>query len=73
MLEPVDLNVKVKRNLASSWYHKLPIADVDGSLPAVKVFGLIVFLSMQNIWYKMVLKLLECILVVYIATCKYII
>ena len=49
MLEPVDLNVKVKRNLASSWYHKLPIADVDGSLPAVKVFGLIVFLSMQNI------------------------
>lgn len=37
ILEPVDLKATITRNLASSWYHEAPVADVNCLLPTVKV------------------------------------
>ncbi|XP_067941641.1 intermembrane lipid transfer protein VPS13A-like [Watersipora subatra] len=37
LLNPVDMKVDIRRNLASSWYHTMPIADIKGEMPTVKV------------------------------------
>ncbi|CAB1338810.1 unnamed protein product, partial [Coregonus sp. 'balchen'] len=37
LLEPVNLVLKVKRNLAAAWYHKMAAVEVDGDLKPMKV------------------------------------
>ncbi|XP_077994048.1 intermembrane lipid transfer protein VPS13A-like isoform X3 [Glandiceps talaboti] len=37
VLEPVDIMVDITRNLAASWYHKIPNVEITGKLPALKV------------------------------------
>ncbi len=37
LLEPVNLVLSVKRNLAASWYQKMAAIEVDGDLKPMKV------------------------------------
>ena len=37
MLEPVNVDVIITRNLAASWYKKKPEVDIKCLLPRVKV------------------------------------
>ncbi|XP_038556520.1 vacuolar protein sorting-associated protein 13C isoform X2 [Micropterus salmoides] len=37
LLEPVNLNLNIKRNLAASWYKKMVAVEVDGHLKPMKV------------------------------------
>ncbi|XP_077862759.1 intermembrane lipid transfer protein VPS13A-like [Saccoglossus kowalevskii] len=37
ILEPVDIIIEIKRNLAASWYHQIPDIDIGGKIPAMKV------------------------------------
>ncbi|XP_077419043.1 intermembrane lipid transfer protein VPS13C isoform X3 [Vanacampus margaritifer] len=51
LLEPVNLNVRINRNLAASWYNKMAAVEVDGDLKPMKVA-----LSQQDL--KVLLKIL---------------
>ncbi|XP_059213226.1 intermembrane lipid transfer protein VPS13C isoform X2 [Centropristis striata] len=37
LLEPVNLNLNIKRNLAASWYKKMVPVEIDGDLKPMKV------------------------------------
>ncbi|XP_065808670.1 intermembrane lipid transfer protein VPS13C isoform X5 [Labrus bergylta] len=37
LLEPVNLNLNIKRNLAASWYKKMVAVEIDGDLKPMKV------------------------------------
>lgn len=37
LLEPVNLKLRVSRNLAASWYNKMAAVEVDGDLKPMKV------------------------------------
>ncbi|KAK2854371.1 hypothetical protein Q5P01_007032 [Channa striata] len=37
LLEPVNLHLNIKRNLAASWYKKMAAVDIDGDLKPMKV------------------------------------
>ncbi|KAM9409075.1 intermembrane lipid transfer protein VPS13C isoform 2-T2 [Pholidichthys leucotaenia] len=37
LLEPVNLNLKIRRNLAASWYTKMAAVDIDGDLKPMKL------------------------------------
>lgn len=37
LLEPVNLHLNIKRNLAASWYKKMAAVEVDGDLKPMKV------------------------------------
>ncbi|KAM6200995.1 intermembrane lipid transfer protein VPS13C [Rhynchocyon petersi] len=37
LLHPINLNFSVHRNLASSWYHKVPVIEIDGHLDSMNV------------------------------------
>lgn len=39
LLEPVNLHLNVKRNLAASWYKKMVAVEIDGDLKPMKVGG----------------------------------
>lgn len=39
LLEPVNLRLNIKRNLAASWYKKMVAVEVDGDLKPMKVVG----------------------------------
>ncbi|XP_077376530.1 intermembrane lipid transfer protein VPS13C isoform X2 [Festucalex cinctus] len=52
LLEPVNLNVRINRNLAASWYNKMAAVEVDGDLKPMKVA-----LSQQDL--QVLLKILS--------------
>ncbi|XP_077569200.1 intermembrane lipid transfer protein VPS13C isoform X2 [Stigmatopora nigra] len=37
LLEPVDLNLRLNRNLSASWYHQVAAVELDGDLAPMKV------------------------------------
>ncbi|XP_051829756.1 LOW QUALITY PROTEIN: intermembrane lipid transfer protein VPS13C [Antechinus flavipes] len=37
LLHPINLNILVNRNLASAWYHKIPIMEITGHLDAMNI------------------------------------
>ncbi|XP_071369482.1 intermembrane lipid transfer protein VPS13C-like, partial [Centroberyx affinis] len=37
LLEPLNLLLSIKRNLAASWYHKMAAVEIDGDLKPMKV------------------------------------
>lgn len=37
ILHPINLNLSVKRNLAGTWYHKIPMVEVKGHLDRMNV------------------------------------
>lgn len=37
LLQPVNLVLSVRRNLAASWYHKMAALEVDGDLKPMEV------------------------------------
>lgn len=37
LLEPVNLHLNIKRNLAASWYKKMAAMEIDGDLKPMKV------------------------------------
>ncbi len=39
LLEPVNLRLDIKRNLAASWYKKMVAVEIDGDLKPMKVGG----------------------------------
>lgn len=39
LLEPVNLHLNIKRNLAASWYKKMAAVEIDGDLKPMKVGG----------------------------------
>lgn len=39
LLEPVNLHLNIKRNLAASWYKKMVAVEVTGDLKPMKVRG----------------------------------
>ncbi|XP_070537095.1 intermembrane lipid transfer protein VPS13A-like isoform X2 [Ptychodera flava] len=52
ILEPVDITVDIKRNLAASWYHKIPNITIRGKLPALKI-------SLEQNDFAMLMAILE--------------
>lgn len=39
LLEPVNLHLNIKRNLAASWYKKMVAVEINGDLKPMKVRG----------------------------------
>lgn len=39
LLEPVNLHLNIKRNLAASWFKKMVAIEIDGDLKPMKVGG----------------------------------
>lgn len=39
LLEPVNLYLNIKRNLAASWYKKMVAVEISGDLKPMKVRG----------------------------------
>lgn len=39
LLEPVNLHMNIRRNLAASWYKKMVAVEIDGDLKPMKVVG----------------------------------
>ncbi len=39
LLEPVNLHLNIKRNLAASWYKKMVAMEINGDLKPMKVGG----------------------------------
>ena len=37
LLEPVNLVLSIKRNLAASWYNKMAAVEIDGDLKPMRV------------------------------------
>ena len=37
ILHPINLSLSVSRNLAASWFHKLPILEITGYLDTMNV------------------------------------
>ena len=37
LLHPINLEFSVNRNLAASWYHKVPVVEIKGHLESMNV------------------------------------
>lgn len=37
ILHPINMNLSVDRNLAGSWYHKIPLLEIKGHLDTMNV------------------------------------
>ncbi|XP_018108372.1 vacuolar protein sorting-associated protein 13C isoform X2 [Xenopus laevis] len=37
ILHPINLNLSINRNLAATWYHKIPVVEVNGHLNSMNV------------------------------------